>query len=92
MASPHPRSPLNPRPDHFSDADGAEYQQCQAEHEDLMAQAADREAQMEHGLIDTHDEYDFDYSPDRTTQQSHPARQTPPLPLSPDPRRSGRCR
>lgn len=37
------RRPLN-RPDHFNDADWADYQQCQAEHDDLMAQTADREA------------------------------------------------
>ncbi|NIY65594.1 hypothetical protein [Streptomyces malaysiensis] len=56
------RSPLN-RPAHFSDADWAEYQQCQAEHDDLMAQIAEREAQMEHDLIATHDEYELDFSP-----------------------------
>ncbi|MEU3188428.1 hypothetical protein ABZ707_30175 [Streptomyces sp. NPDC006923] len=51
------------RPDHFSDADWAEYQQCQAEHDDLMAQVAKRKAQMEHDLVDAYDEYEFDFTP-----------------------------
>lgn len=49
-------SPLN-RPAHFSDADWAEYQHCQTEHDDLTAQVAECEAQMEHDLIATYDEY-----------------------------------
>jgi hypothetical protein len=45
------------RPVHFSDADRAECQRRQAEHDDLMAQVAEREAQMEHDLTD--EEYEL---------------------------------
>ncbi|MFE5097559.1 hypothetical protein ACFRCI_46655 [Streptomyces sp. NPDC056638] len=65
------------RPANFSDADWAEYQQCQTEHDDLMDQFTDREAQMEQGLLDTYDEYEFDFAP-LSVQQPHPARQLPP--------------
>lgn len=78
------------RPAHFNDADWAEYQQCQAEHDDLMDQVADREAQMEQGLIDTYDEYDFDFA--RPVQHPGPTPQVPPIPLGPAPRRSRRGR
>ncbi|MFJ4572076.1 hypothetical protein ACIP4W_11690 [Streptomyces sp. NPDC088846] len=65
------------RPANFSDADWAEYLQCQAEHADLMDQFTDREAQMEQGLLDTYDEYDFDFSSPLSAQHPHPARQLP---------------
>ena len=83
---PTARSPLN-RPAHFSDADWAEYQQCQAEHDDLMAQVAEREAQMEHGLIDAYDEYEFDFTPLAEPKPS-PTRRTPPLRHAPSRGRS----
>ncbi|MEW1723833.1 hypothetical protein [Streptomyces sp. NPDC093109] len=56
------RSPLN-HPAHFSDADWAEYQQYQAEHEDLVAQVAEHEAQMAHDLIATDNEHELDSRP-----------------------------
>ncbi|MEU9288316.1 hypothetical protein AB0D57_27355 [Streptomyces sp. NPDC048275] len=65
------------RPPHISAADWAEYQQCQAEHDDLMAQIADREAQMEHDLIAAYDEYELDFSP-IPKPDADPARRTPP--------------
>ncbi|MBW1597284.1 hypothetical protein [Streptomyces sp. JJ38] len=43
-----------------------------------MTQVAEREAQMEHELIATYDEYEFDFSPLPEPQPS-PARRTPPL-------------
>ncbi|MFE6548282.1 hypothetical protein ACFVHS_07755 [Streptomyces sp. NPDC057746] len=84
------RSPLN-RPAHFSDADWAEYQQCQAEHDDLMAQIAEREAQMEHDLIATYDEYELDFSP-VPKPEADPAHRLPPPHRSPASRRRNRGR
>lgn len=76
------------RPAHFSDADWAEFQQCQDEHDDLMAQVADREYQMEVGQIDSYDEYEFDFgplpepnTPTRKISNSRPA-PSPPQPPS----------
>lgn len=71
-----PRNALN-RPAHFSDADWAEYQLCQAEHDGLMAQVADREAQMEHDLKTAYDEYELDVSP-VPKPETDLARRTPP--------------
>lgn len=71
-----PRNALN-RPAHFSDADWAEYQQCQAEHDHLMAQVADREAQLEDDLIAAYDEYELDFSP-VPKQETDLTRRTPP--------------
>ncbi|MCA1223239.1 hypothetical protein [Streptomyces sp. 8L] len=51
------------RPTGLNETQWADYQQCQAEHDDLIQQVADREAQMENGLIDSYDEYEFDFSP-----------------------------
>ncbi|RZD82190.1 hypothetical protein [Streptomyces albidoflavus] len=51
------------RPAHYSDADWAEYQQGQAEHDDLMTQVAAREAQTEHDLITAADAYESGLSP-----------------------------
>jgi hypothetical protein len=47
----------------MSDSEWADYLQCQDEHDDLMSQVADRENQIENGLIDFYDEYEFDFSP-----------------------------
>ncbi|KOT79110.1 hypothetical protein ADK70_31860 [Streptomyces rimosus subsp. pseudoverticillatus] len=81
------------RPAHYSDTDWAEYQQCQAEHDDIMNQVADREAQIEQGLIDTYDDYEFDFtSPARPAQQPRPARQSPPIPTGSAARKSSRRR
>ncbi|MFF7543408.1 hypothetical protein ACFZCU_07195 [Streptomyces canus] len=56
-----------------------------------MAQLADREAQMEHGLIATYDEYELDFhlvpKPEAT-----PARRTPPPHRTPTSRRRSRGR
>lgn len=88
---PFSRSPLN-RPTHFSDADWAAYQQTQAEHDDLMAQIADHEAQMEHDLLGAYDAYEFDSAaPARPEQQPRPATRTPRLrTLTPRRRNRGR--
>ncbi|MFE7119836.1 hypothetical protein ACFU99_30900 [Streptomyces sp. NPDC057654] len=81
------------RPADCSDAEWAEIQQCQAEHDNLMDQVADREAQMEQGFIDTYDEYEFDYTtPVRPAQPPHPADHTQPSPLRSTSHRSGRAR
>nr|WP_145492049.1 MULTISPECIES: hypothetical protein [Streptomyces] len=76
------RRPLN-RPDYISDADRADCQQRQAEHDDLlMAQTAEREAQLEHDLIAAYDEYEAHLHPVpepetglncRTPPSHHPA-------------------
>ncbi|MGW5868267.1 hypothetical protein ACWFRJ_39680 [Streptomyces sp. NPDC055239] len=84
------RSPLN-RPAHLSDADWAEYQHCQAEHDSLVAQVADREAHMEHDLIVSYDEYELDFSP-VPEQEADPARRTPPPHRTPASRRRTRGR
>jgi hypothetical protein len=53
-----------------------------------MAQVADREAQMEHGLIATYDEYEIDFSP-VPNPEADPGRRIPPPHRSPaSPRRS----
>ncbi|MFD6624776.1 hypothetical protein [Streptomyces diastaticus] len=75
------------RPPHYSDADWAEYQQCQAEHDDLMAQVAAREAQIEHDLINAADTYEFDFSP-VPKPEADLARQTDPRHRPPSRRRS----
>ncbi|MFJ1652678.1 hypothetical protein ACIOC2_14930 [Streptomyces sp. NPDC088337] len=74
----------------MSAGEWAEYQQCQAEHDDLMAQIADREAQMEHDLIAAHDEYELDFSP-VPKPEADPACRTP-LPHRPTARRRSRGR
>ncbi|QHC18940.1 MULTISPECIES: hypothetical protein [unclassified Streptomyces] len=51
------------RPAHYSDADLAEDQQRQAEHDDVMTQVAAREAQIEHDLVTAADAYESDLSP-----------------------------
>ncbi|MEU9280282.1 hypothetical protein [Streptomyces sp. NPDC048341] len=56
-----------------------------------MAQIADREAQMEHGLIATYDEYELDFSP-VPKPETTPARRTPPPPRTPASRRRSRGR
>ncbi|WP_043267089.1 hypothetical protein [Streptomyces sp. CT34] len=52
-------TPLPHRPPNLTDEEWADYRQCQAEHDDLLSQVADREAQIEHGWIDSYDEYEF---------------------------------
>lgn len=92
---PPSRSPLN-RPAHVSDTDWTEYQRCQAEHDDLMTQVADREAQIEFGFIDSHDDYEctWDYTPSTPVHPSSatsgrlPAAVSHPAPTAPQqPRR-----
>ncbi|MFD5422230.1 hypothetical protein ACFWJT_29980 [Streptomyces sp. NPDC127069] len=48
-----------PWPTGLSAADLADYRQAQAEHEDLMQQVADREFQIEAGLIKSYADYRF---------------------------------
>ncbi|MFB8017036.1 hypothetical protein ACFC36_00570 [Streptomyces rubiginosohelvolus] len=79
------------RPPHLSDADWADYQQCQAEHDDLMEQVADREAQLERELIPTYDKYELDFST-APTPDADPGRRTPPPSRSPATRRRIRGR
>ncbi|OEJ30006.1 hypothetical protein BGK67_00115 [Streptomyces subrutilus] len=43
----------------LSAEEAADWQECQSDHSGLMAQLADREAQMETGLIDDYDAYQF---------------------------------
>ncbi|MFC9856236.1 MULTISPECIES: hypothetical protein [unclassified Streptomyces] len=88
-----PTSPRNAlkRPPHFSDADWAEYQQCQAEHDDLMEQVADRESQLERELIPAYDEYQLDFSL-VPTPDADPARRNPPPSRSPASHRRSRGR
>ncbi|MDJ0464687.1 hypothetical protein [Streptomyces sp. H27-C3] len=58
-----------------------------------MDQVAGREAQMEHGLIDTYDEYEFDFSPLPPPQQPpQPARRIPSLRRTRAPHGSNRAR
>ncbi|MDF9868674.1 hypothetical protein OKW18_000812 [Streptomyces pratensis] len=87
----HPRPPRNAlnRPAHFSDADWAEFQQCQAD--DLMAQVADREAHLEHDLIATYDEYELNFTA-LPKLEAGPARKTPPPHRLPASRRRNRGR
>lgn len=43
----------------LSDQERRDYRQAQEEHDELMAQIADREAQVETGLIDSYSDYTF---------------------------------
>lgn len=79
------------RPDHFSDADWADYRQRQAEHDDLMAQTAEREAQLEHDLIAAYDEYEVDLNP-VPKPEADLSRRTPPPRRTPASRRRSRGR
>ncbi|MCX4531050.1 hypothetical protein [Streptomyces sp. NBC_01669] len=56
-----------------------------------MAQVADREAQMEHDLIATYDEYELDFSA-TPKQEADPSRRIPPPRRSPAFRRRSRGR
>ncbi|MET8590438.1 hypothetical protein [Streptomyces sp. NPDC005078] len=56
-----------------------------------MAQIADREAQMEHDLIATYDEYEVDFS-QVPKPEADPARRIPPPHRSPASRRRSRGR
>ncbi|MBC9723751.1 hypothetical protein [Streptomyces sp. TRM68367] len=52
-----------------------------------MAQVAEREAQLEHGLINAYDEYEFDFTP-LPEPKPGPTRRTPPLRHAPSRGRS----
>ncbi|MFF3976554.1 hypothetical protein [Streptomyces sp. NPDC001828] len=54
-----------------------------------MAQVADREAQMEHGLIAAYDEYELDFTP---VPEPNPAHRTPPPHRTPTSRGRSRGR
>ncbi|MGC0342727.1 hypothetical protein [Streptomyces sp. SLBN-8D4] len=56
-----------------------------------MAQIADHEAQMEHGLINAYDEYELAFSP-VPKPEATPARRTPPPHRTPTSRRRSRGR
>ncbi|MET7737309.1 hypothetical protein ABZT02_39200 [Streptomyces sp. NPDC005402] len=56
-----------------------------------MAQIADREAQMAHGLIATYDEYELDFSP-VPKPEANPARRAPAPRRTPTSRRRSRGR
>ncbi|MCG0285415.1 hypothetical protein [Streptomyces sp. PSAA01] len=56
-----------------------------------MAQLAEREAQMEHDRIATHDEYELDFSP-VPKPEGTPAPRTPPPHRTPTSRRRSRGR
>lgn len=75
------------RPANLSDSEWADFQQCQDEEDDLLSQVADREYQMESGLIDSYDEFQFDFgplpepkAPTRRITGSGPAPSPPPPP------------
>jgi hypothetical protein len=79
------------RPADFSDSEWADFQRCQAEDDDLMSQVADRENQMENGMIDSYGEYEFDFSPlpepNAPTPRITNSRPTPSQPQTPSRRR-----
>jgi hypothetical protein len=81
----HPKETVK-RPANLSDSEWADFQQCQDEDDDLMSQVADRENQMESGLIATYDEYEFDFGP--LPEPKAPTRVTGsrPAPSPPQPR------
>ncbi|MGW6454385.1 hypothetical protein ACWF94_00400 [Streptomyces sp. NPDC055078] len=54
-----------------------------------MAQVAEREAQMEHDLIATYDEYELDFAP---VPEPEPTHRTPPLHRQPPSRTRNRGR
>lgn len=58
------------RPPNLTDAEWAEWLQCQEEEDELLAQVADREAKLEMGLTDSYDEYEFTWE--------HPGSDPPP--------------
>ncbi|WP_327255393.1 hypothetical protein [Streptomyces sp. NBC_01244] len=62
------------RPPELTEEEWADYRQCQAEENTVLAQVVDREAQLENGLIDSDDEYDFSWdinpAPDEQTWPS----------------------
>ncbi|KUN02145.1 hypothetical protein AQI95_29180 [Streptomyces yokosukanensis] len=51
------------RPPNLTDEEWADYRQCQADEDSVLAQVADHEAQMETGLIDSYEEYEFNGEP-----------------------------
>ncbi|MFG3078234.1 hypothetical protein [Streptomyces sp. NPDC048225] len=67
---------------HLNATEWAEYQQRQAEHDDLMAQVADDEAQLEHDLIAAYDEYELGANQE-SQPGATPAGRTPPPHRSP---------
>ncbi|MEU9000687.1 hypothetical protein [Streptomyces sp. NPDC048551] len=62
------------RPPELTEEEWADHRQCQAEENTVLTQVVDREAQLENGLIDSYDEYDFswdiDPAPDEQTWPS----------------------
>ncbi|MFF4371494.1 hypothetical protein [Streptomyces sp. NPDC001594] len=55
---------IRPWPAGLSASDLTDYHQAQADHDDLMQQVADREFQMETGLIDSYGDYHFIWQDD----------------------------
>ncbi len=66
----------------MSATEWAQYQQRQAEHDSVMAQVAGHEAQKEHDLTATHDEYELGFNQE-PQPRADPARRTPPPHRSP---------
>lgn len=67
----------------------AEYRRCQEEHDEVLTQVTDREAQIEHGLIDSYEDYEFTWDVWAPAERSSASR--PPAPAAPPaaaPRRS----
>ncbi|MCC2276218.1 hypothetical protein LKL35_12440 [Streptomyces sp. ET3-23] len=59
------------RPPNLTDAEWAEWLQRQGEEDELLAQVADREAQLETGVIDSYDEYEFTWEYADSDPRSH---------------------
>ena len=59
------------RPPNLTDAEWAEWLQCQEEEDELLAQVADREAKLEMGLIDSYDEYEFTWEHPGSNPRPH---------------------
>ncbi|MFD9411542.1 hypothetical protein ACFWBN_31590 [Streptomyces sp. NPDC059989] len=71
------------RPERLSADEATDWQECQNDHENLMAQLADREALIENGLIDSYEEYAFAW--DRPSRKA--PRQNGPQPADRSPGR-----
>ncbi|MGJ5751604.1 hypothetical protein FB563_4051 [Streptomyces puniciscabiei] len=68
------------RPPNLTDAEWAEWLQCQEEEDELLAQVADREARLETGVIDSYDEYEFTWEyadGDRRSHEGEPSTAQP---------------
>ncbi|MER5782652.1 hypothetical protein ABT104_13130 [Streptomyces mobaraensis] len=73
------------RPPNLTDAQWAEWRQCQEEEDELLTQVADREAKLETGQIDSYDEYEFTWeSPGNASgPHGHEPTSAEPVPAAP---------